>query len=653
MQAVRSLYRRFVSPWVPSVTSHVASYANLTDQARDAIAQADIVVLQVQDFVARIGALDLPPTAQRLMAPVLAGNFLWPFGGRARPGNKPSPGLPEGPFSAQLGDSYLNRLIQRGADPAEAAADYRALDVAANTDLDRLFEIVIAKQARLDGELGYDAAGIIKAHFRTERLFRTLFHPSVRLMNHLARTLFEQMGIDPAIAGRVERLQKQVLQPPAECPVHPSVARHFGMTCIDATTRFQFLNEDACTFDEWVRRYVTQSWNQPLAAGVSLAEREDETERALALLDEGLPRCPGSAAGWRARALVLERLGRRDDAIEAIRRAIAVDPLVPHFHLVLGHLLSRTGESAAAQDEYTAAMELDPASAESQRMVVQHRARLGDLAGAAQAGEAMLADPVEPPTPALLTQLSEICARLGRTDAAQRHAARAKTLAEPDNPDAHLALAGLLDAADRPEEAVAALRDAERVAGPDMRLRIARIHGTAGRREEAVAVLLRVVASDPGRADIYAHTAHLLASHDRIEDAEAACRAALVLKRVDDATQLFHSHLLLRLGRPDDAIRAAEAAIRLNPAKASYHGHIGQVFASRGQHDLAAVSFRNAIGFDARQPGFHHGLALALQRQGKAADAADVVRQALAAWPDNHMLLALEHDHAERNRGSV
>lgn len=647
MQAVHAVYRRFVTPHIPSVTSHIASYANLSDDARKLLASADIVVQQVQDFAAKVGTLDLPSTTQRYFAPVLAGNFMWPFGGRARPGNKPAPGLTEGPFPAQLGDSRLNQYIQQGTDPAEAARDYTALDVAAAANLDRLFEIIVSKQARLDNDLGYGVAPLITAHFRDEQLFRTIYHPGPRLVNHVAVTLFRQMGIDESILDRIGRLQKQVMLPHFESPIHPAVARHFGLTFAGPERTYQFLNEGACTFAEWVRRYLAGAWNQSLAAGISLSETPAETERALALLQDGLKGSPDSAVGWRACAVVLERLGRRSEALDAARRAVALDPDVPHFQLMLGHLSARTGNLAQAADCFAAALRLDPASAEAQRALVQMRTRLGDTDAALAMAETIIADPIEPPATDFLMQTATACRQRGRIQDALRMAGQATTI-EPDDAGLRLQLAAWLHEAGRTDDATQALRAAEALAGDDaaMLMRIARVHADLGNIGHALALMQTATSLAPTRADVRAHAAHLLASLDQHEDAATECRAALLAQPTDDAMHLFHSTLLLKLGRRDAGIQAAERAIRLNPRNPAYHFHVGQVLQSGGNLAQAEISFANAVSFDERNPAYRLALAQTLHRQGKRADALAAVRDGLAVAPNDTALSALLKDLA-------
>jgi hypothetical protein len=68
-------------------------------------------------------------SAERHFVPLLAGGFLWPFAGQPHPRNESFWFMPSGPYDGEMGDSYLNRLIDKGASPPEAVAQYLTLDV--------------------------------------------------------------------------------------------------------------------------------------------------------------------------------------------------------------------------------------------------------------------------------------------------------------------------------------------------------------------------------------------------------------------------------------------------------------------------------------------------------------------------------------------
>ena len=123
--------------------------------------------------------------------PHVAGAFLWPYTGQSHPKNAAAPFLDEaGPYPAELGDSFLNRMIVAGVPAEQAVQTYLSTDVATVRRVDRLQELVLDKQRDRDLACGYGFADLISARFRQERLFRSPNHPEVRLTMMLAGEVF-------------------------------------------------------------------------------------------------------------------------------------------------------------------------------------------------------------------------------------------------------------------------------------------------------------------------------------------------------------------------------------------------------------------------------------------------------------------------------
>lgn len=92
----------------------------------------------------------------------------------------------------------------------------------------------------------------------------------------------------------------------------------------------------------------------------------------------------------------------------------------------------------------------------------------------------------------------------------------------------------------------------------------------------------------------------------------------------------------LRLGRYDDAVKARRAALRLNGASAVREADLGEalVYAANGIVTAEAIeAFRRAIGLDPKEHKARYFLALALEQDGKTAEAATAYRALLAEAP--------------------
>jgi len=417
------------------------------------VAEADAVVVQQFDFQSDVKSEDLRPGIKRFAFPMVVGGFLWPFSSRAHPQNTGCPAMPEGPYAVQIGDTFLNKMIIEKVPHDEAIRQYIELDFAKHTNLDRLYNLHIDRQRHRDQQTGYDVASVIEHHFRDEALFLTPDHPGLRVFVALASRLFEQMGIAPAaIKDALDSLVRTPF-PLDESPIHPSVASHFGLRFADAATRFRFHHEGSFTFEEFARRYLAYEWNQELAEGIASAPHEPATAQALALLEAGLAKSPGSAGGWRAKATVLARLGRHAEARAAAASAIAIEPRDPDNLEAVAMARLCEGNAAGAETDARRVIASFP------RYAPGHRAlaiALSDLSRAAEAvaaaREAVRVLPSDAHSYALLANLLLRQNNLAGAEAAVQQA----VALEPHFADFHELLARVLDRAQCRDESRAA-----------------------------------------------------------------------------------------------------------------------------------------------------------------------------------------------------
>lgn len=548
--ALRALFYRFVQPHTGDESGLVASYERLTDADRAEIQTADRLVVQAQDFTAKSGDLDLPSGVPVHRFPVVSAGFLWPFGGRERPGNKSETGLPSGPYPIQLGNSYLNRLLRDGVDPAEAAQRYIDLDFSTVTDLDRLYNIAITKQKRMDEAFGFDVATIIADHFRDEALFLTPYHPETRIIKHLAVTLFHAMGVPDAIIDRLIRLQNNSTLPPSESPIHPAIARHFGLSYIPGDKTYRFHAEGAYGFEEWTRRYLDGTWNRPLAEGILRTHQHRPPAPTAELLREGLRLSPESGPGWAALAQNLFRQGNRQGAVTAARKATQVDPENPRVLADLGTMLFHIGDHRGAVHPYRRALAIDPTMRDVRRLMPQALTHARQFPAALAMVRDQIADPLEPPTSEQLSLLARLESRAGDAGRAMACAEQAVEV-QPVHPSALTTLAELLTRQGRHREAQFCLRQVleSRATNPGALYALARSCHATEDFEAALDAIRQAIAIDAHQASYHALLSRILARQGRFEDAEQASADALALKPDDEALARHLAALRNRLAR--------------------------------------------------------------------------------------------------------
>ena len=352
------LYERFGGRTSSETVNVLPSYELLTDESREAVAGADLIVEQRVDMAPQADVGGVVTRAERHFVPLLAGGFLWPFAGQPHPCNETPWFLTAGPWNAELADGYLNRLLLQSVPPDEAIQQYLNLDVAKVRDLDRTLELILDRQRARDAACGYDIASVVEDRFRQELMFLTPHHPGLRVTLTAAAQFFEHMGVARQAADRMAEQTLVSPFPTDGLPIHPSVARHFGLAYGHEGERYRHLYEGSFTFAEYVARYVRNEWNRDLAEG--LANAGASPELALSQLEIALQTSPGSAEAHFVKGDLLRRLGRSAEAEAPTRRAIELAPEKPSYHSGLAHLLAGAGRQEEAFEEMSEATRLDP-----------------------------------------------------------------------------------------------------------------------------------------------------------------------------------------------------------------------------------------------------------------------------------------------------
>lgn len=154
-----------------------------------------------------------------------------------------------------------------------------------------------------------------------------------------------------------------------------------------------------------------------------------------------------------------------------------------------------------------------------------------------------------------------------------------------------------------------------------------------GRTEFSVELFQKVVSVEPGNADARLNLGNALKSLARLDEAEAAYRAASTLNPNDPLAQASLAVVLQDVGRLDEAISAFRKALAISPSDANAHFGLGNAFMSRGEANLAAESFRNAIAHGATHAEAPMNLGCALAELGRYDEAEAALRSAIKADP--------------------
>jgi len=330
-----SLYREVIAPETGEKVAYVASYVTAGADAQETVARARVLVRQVLDFAP--ATADLRSDGRTVLAPLVSAPFLWPCSGTKHPSNAPAPYLDEaGPYGAEIGDSFLNRLITRGVPAREAVAEYLAADIVTQRRVDAMHEMILTKQRSRDEACGgYPFAEFIESRIYSEKLFRTANHPELPLTFLIAEEVFGRIGVPDHLISRLREYKGQLF-PKTEAPIHPSIARHFGLTYVNAGTRYRYFDEGSFTFLEYALRYMDYVWNADLPLGIHLSHTDNKQE-AVAVLRRALATSPRSALGHSVLSTLMAQAGNLAEAVILAWQAVELAPGDEHLLRLSAH----------------------------------------------------------------------------------------------------------------------------------------------------------------------------------------------------------------------------------------------------------------------------------------------------------------------------
>ena len=382
----------------------------------------------------------------------------------------------------------------------------------------------------------------------------------------------------------------------------------------------------------------------------STAFQRGAFSEALSLCDALLAVLPEEPESLHLRALSLGRLGRIDEAVAAFETAAARHSM---RHAVLGNLgnfLKKSGLLNEACAAYARAIEANSNFADGYLGLANTLRLLDEPARAEQALRDGLA--AQPKDARLLNNLGVLLESLSRSEEAIGYFDKALE----QRPDMVSALVNRGAALRNVSQFDAALKDLTKAAAlaPNLceaHYQLANVLRQSGDRSGAEAAYLKAIECDPARKDVHEDYAKMLwefgeadrfltvldqaiASHptpdlyilrsdlcSRAGDfhgAGAAARAALKLDPRSVGARRMEARSFRALGRINDAIQAAEAAVNIAPTDFDARHDLAELLLADGQYEEAARVLKGDCPDEHAQQ--HIGLkALALRASGDEA----------------------------------
>ncbi len=266
------------------------------------------------------------------------------------------------------------------------------------------------------------------------------------------------------------------------------------------------------------------------------------------------------------RAHELYEAGRWDEAEQALRHALSLNPFRAEWHFNLGLTLEAAGRYADAAAALEAAHELQPDDGPTLTLLASVLLRDERAEEAVRYLE--LAEDIEESRFDSYVHRIEAYAALDRHDEAELMFYQALQDEEADHAQAYANMGETLMARRDVERALycfreAASRDSEL---PRIHARLAAAYAETGRHERARQLYLRELRDEPGDIDTLLDLGCLLVDMNRLADGAEKFRRVLELESDNPDAHFFLGDVALRQQRRRDAEAAFKLVHRLDPA---------------------------------------------------------------------------------------
>ncbi|MBI4299897.1 MAG: tetratricopeptide repeat protein [Chloroflexi bacterium] len=427
-----------------------------------------------------------------------------------------------------------------------------------------------------------------------------------------------------------------------------------------------------------------------LAALADLKAGAGHAHEALFSLREAIRLTPEPAYRCQL-ANLLEKVGRRDEAIEELRRAVEARPDSGQAHVALGMMLQQEGRLSDALEELRAAIRAEPDNSEAHlhlarccRIAGQHQRatleatkalalRPAYAAAQAEVGLALIGEgrmeegvaalraacDMEPNNAEFHHHLGWAAKQMGSLDRAEAEL-RLALQSRSEDADWHGELGALLMEAGRLGEAA---REYERTAdlAPQSawhQRSLGVVYGRLGEDEKALAAFSRALtlcadsasAMDPLlAAEIHNERGQLFSRQGQHEEALREFRLATELMPHQLDYRMQEGQAYGYLGQPHLMLSVLQRAVEMQPDDALARFRLAQAYEALWWYDDASAEYRRAVELAPEEAPFRKQLGKLLRQLGRLDEALESLRIAIRLRPeeaDGHHQLALALEDA-------
>ncbi len=362
------------------------------------------------------------------------------------------------------------------------------------------------------------------------------------------------------------------------------------------------------------------------AAKVRLAAIQYETGEqadAHARLDRILKK-RRNAQGMALNAQFLRDEQHLDEAVQSARAALAIEPRLTAAHFIVGSVALDRGDLDEAAREFEEVLRLNPAHVAARLQLARARLAAGQAADAVS-----LASSSGGGRDARLTLAHALVAN-GQTAEARQELTRL-SIDDRTDPEPEIALAtldfdagALASASEHAERAVAAAPNSADAADIAGRVAVAR-----GDEQAAIRHLTHATALAPDWFDAPLALAHLHAERGDLDRARTLI-LAFATKHPDAAAPRSALGIIEEAaGRPDEARKAFEMALTLDPREAVAAGRLARIYLQDASTAESAIELaRAAVSAEPDQADAHATLGRAYFKTGRLRSAVSELERA-------------------------
>jgi protein O-GlcNAc transferase len=371
-------------------------------------------------------------------------------------------------------------------------------------------------------------------------------------------------------------------------------------------------------------------------AGTAALTRGD-LKAALADYQNVVRLAPGAEQGHSALGAVLVRLGRTNEGIGELEKALAILPSDGSAQLNLALAYEQSGQAAKALPlfqklETTAHAGKHELGPDALASFARALAATGQMQPAALRMKEAAAR--EPKNFELQDELGSLYAKFQDWPNAKLAFSAALSI-QPDSAIAHLHLGLSLQALGQPG-ALDELAKAHELGprNPLIALELGKALASAGQDEQALPVLQQACALDPESTAAAYQLGLVLERVDRVQEAIPLLKRAVEAnpKNAEALTNLGMALCLAQKAK--DAVPYLQRAVELEPANVTAHQDLAAADIQLSQIDDAIVQLRTALKLSPDSPQLHYNLGFALKQQDDATGAIPELETAEKLNPD-------------------